>query len=300
MPRWFLSTRVNSVGGPVGPVRIFDANRMGSVSDLSTELYEVIRGRNVFFGTHGFEVNQTDGISHLSYWFDNLQLGTSIPIGLLWPGDSVLPIAVDYVWEGAEAIVSGNLLSSFLNDNFGGAAAVSFASHSLGARVVLQTIRGLKKLKVYRVLLMAGAIDDDCLTAEYADVLAKIGELSILASIKDDVLAFAFPLGNPLQRLIDQSHPYFRNALGRRGPASPYPTGTAIQADWQIPETFDYGHHDYLPGQSLPAAYSLPVEIPPENAPSPPAGTPPPLASSAKLWKPAWSAGFASTRYQSR
>lgn len=298
MPRWFLSTRVDSVGGPTGSVKILDAKRPGSVLGLKQELLETIRGRSVFFATHGFEVNQADGIARLTYWFNNLDLGNAVPIGILWPGDCFVPIAIDYIWEGNEAISSGNLLSQFLNDNFSSAASLSFASHSLGARVVLQTIRGLSKRKAYRVLVMAGAIDDDCLTREYVDVLPKIEELSILASRRDDVLAFAFPLGNPLQRIIDRSHPYFRDALGRGGPASPYASGAALQPDWQIPENLDYGHHDYLPGQALPGAYSLPVDIPPADGPVPPANTPPPLASDPKLWKPAWSSGFASTRYR--
>ncbi|HXX18643.1 MAG TPA: alpha/beta hydrolase [Candidatus Acidoferrum sp.] len=298
MPRWFLSTRVHSVGGPVGPVKILDADRPGLVRDLTKELLDAVQGRNVLFGTHGFEVNQADGISHLTYWFNNLQLGNTVPVGILWPGDCIIPIAVDYVWEGSEAITTGNLLAGFLNANFTGAVGLSFASHSLGARVVLQTIRGLKNLDVRRVLLMAGAIDDDCLSQEYADVISKIGEISILASLKDDVLAFAFPLGNPLQRLIDHSHPYFRNALGRRGPASPYPSSPPLQSDWQIPQNLDYGHHDYLPGQPLPCGYTSPVDIPPGNGPIPPVTTPLPLAGDAKLWKPAWSAAFASTRYQ--
>jgi Alpha/beta hydrolase of unknown function (DUF900) len=295
MARWFLSTRVNSVGGPVGPVRILDADRPGYTGDLTGELRAAIQGHEIFFATHGFEVNQADGISHLTFWFSNLQIGSTIPVGILWPGDCIIPIAADYIWEGHEALATGDLLSAFLNDKFTGALSFSFASHSLGARVVLQTIRGLSGPKVRRVLLMAGAIEDNCLVAEYGDAAAKIDEISVLSSVKDDVLAFAFPLGNPLQRIIDRCHPDFRVALGHRGPAAPYPA--ALQANWQIPESFNYGHHDYLPGQSVAPAYSVSVDIPPEK-PVPPDNTPPQLAADPKLWKPAFSAAFASTRYQ--
>lgn len=298
MARWFLSTRVHSVGGPVGPVKILDADRPGYIGDLKQELLDAIHGREVFFGTHGFEVNQADGISHLTYWFNNLQIGNAVPIGILWPGDCIIPIAVDYIWEGHEAITSGDLLSAFLNANFTAATSLCFASHSLGARVVLQAVRGLKGLSVHRVLLMAGAIDNDCLTDEYSAAAGKIGEISLLSSEKDDVLAFAFPLGNPLQRIIDRSHPYFRAALGREGPAQPYPPAPPLQANWQIPQNLNYGHHDYLPGQGIAVPYPLPIDIPPDNGTVPPANTPPQLASDPKLWKPAWSAAFASTRYQ--
>ena len=297
MARWFLSTRVHSVGGPVGPVKILDADRPGWPYDLTQELLDAIRGREVFFGTHGFETNQDVGTSHLTYWFNNLQIGNAVPIGLLWPGDCIIPIAVDYIVEGHEAIASGDLFSAFLNTGFAGAVSLSFASHSLGARVVLQTVRGLQGFQVRRVLLMAGAIDDNCLTNEYSDAVGKIDEVSLLASLKDEVLAFAFPLGNPLQRLIDHSHPYFRAALGHTGPAQPYPPAPRLQPNWQIPTSLSYGHHNYLPGQSVAPGYSASVDIPPDGSILP-ANTPPQLASDPNLWKPAWSAAFASTRYQ--
>jgi hypothetical protein len=298
MPRWFLSTRAQAVGGPVGSVKILDADRPGYSGDLTPELLAAIRGREVFFGTHGFEVNQADGISHLSYWFGNLQIGSAVPIGILWPGDCVLPIFVDYIAEGREAIQSGQLLAAFLNANFTGAVGLCFASHSLGARVVLQTIAGLSAtIRVRRVLLMAGAIDNNCLTGEYSNACNKIEEISILASTQDDVLALAFPLGNPLQGIIDRGHPYYHEALGRGGPAEPYPPVPRLHPDWQIPANLNYGHHDYLPGQKLIASFPVAVDIPPDDGPNPPVGMSPQIIDPAQ-WKPAWSAAIATTRFK--
>jgi Alpha/beta hydrolase of unknown function (DUF900) len=299
VPRWFLSTRVNSVGGPVGPVKILDADRPGCTTDLTSELQAAIRGHEVFFATHGFDVNQKVGTENLSDWLGNLQVGSAVPIGILWPGDCVLPIFVDYVAEGREAIHSGQLLADFMNENFTSASSLCFASHSLGARVVLQTVSGLSSsLRVRRVLLMAGAIDNTCLTGEYADATKNVEEISILASTEDDVLALAYPLANPLQGVIDRGHPYYHTAIGRDGPAQPYPPAPRLHTNWQIPKNLDYGHHDYLPGEPLPDRYPPSVDIPPDNAPCPPVGTPPLLAPDPKKWKPAWSAGFASTRYK--
>lgn len=302
MPHWFLSTRAQSVGGPVASeVKVLDADRPGSTSDLTSELVAVIQGRDIFFATHGFEVNQDVGTTHLDCWLDNLQIGNALPIGILWPGDATIPLFVDYIIEGHEAIASGKLLSKFLNTNFTGAVTLSFASHSLGARLVLQTIRGLaSQFSIRRILMMAGAIDNTCLTDEYQDVFKRISptaEVSILASVEDDVLALAFPLANPIQRIIDHSHPYFRAALGHSGPAAPLPSSPPLEAGWQIPQTFEYGHHDYLPGQEIPIPYSGDGDIPPDN-PVPPDDMPPPLKQDPKLWKPAWSAGFASARYR--
>jgi Alpha/beta hydrolase of unknown function (DUF900) len=296
MPRWFVSTRAQSVGGPVAPVKILDADRPGYPYDLTAELIAAVRGREAYFGVHGFEVNQADGIAHLTYWFGNLQIENAVPIGILWPGDCVIPIGIDYIVEGSEAIQSGDLIADFLNANFTGAASLSFAAHSLGARVVLQTIDGLSR-RVRRALFMAGAIDNNCLTGEYNLAAEKIDQISILASAQDDVLALAFPLGNLLQGIIDCGHPYYHAALGREGPAQPYPSVPALQPNWQIPGNLDYGHHDYLPSEQLIAEFPLPVDIPPDQGPVPPVGTPPQLAEP-EQWKPAWSAAFAATRYK--
>jgi len=296
MPRWFLSTRAQSVGGPVAPVKILDADRPGCPYDLTAELLAAVHGREVFFGTHGFEVNQAAGTFHLTYWFDNLEIGNAVPIGILWPGDCIIPICVDYVVEGREAIQSGNLIADFLNTNFTGAASLCFASHSLGARLVLQTIKGLSR-RVRRALFMAGAIDNTCLTGEYNLAAKKIDQISILASTEDDVLDLAYPLGNPLQGIIDRGHPYYRAALGHDGPAQPYPPAPGLQPNWQLPANLNFGHHDYLPGEPLMAEFPLPVDIPADQGPVPPAGTPPQLTDP-KQWKPAWSAAFAATRYK--
>jgi Alpha/beta hydrolase of unknown function (DUF900) len=300
MPHWFLNTRAHSHGGPVAPVKVLDSDRPGWPYDLTQELLSAIQGREVFFATHGYEVNQDGGIASLNGWLDNLQIGSAVPIGILWPGDCVIPIFVDYVLEGRDAISSGKELAVYLNKNFTGSASVSFASHSLGARVVLQTISGLSNnVRVRRVVLMAGAIDDNCLTGEYSSATNNIEEISVLASTCDDVLALAYPLGNPIQGIFDSGHPYYHAALGRTGPAQPYPSAPPLHVNWQIPTNLNFGHHDYLPSPPPPIVGTFPptVDIPPDNGPVPPAATPPPAAIP-QPWKPAWTAAFASTRYK--
>lgn len=298
MPHWFLSTRAQSHGGPVAPVKVLDSDRLGSPYDLTSEMIAAIQGREVFFATHGYEVNEPSGIAALNGWLDNLQIGSAVPIGILWPGDCIIPIFVDYVLEGRDAIASGKLLAAYLSANFTGASSVSFASHSLGARVVLQTVAGLAStIRVRRTLLMAGAIDDDCLTDEYSGATAKIEGISILASTCDDVLKLAYPLGNPIQGIFDSGHPYYHAAIGRTGPAQPYPSAPPLQVNWELPENFGFGHHDYLPPGSITGAYPSSVTIPPDNGTVPPTNSPPPAATP-QPWKPAWSAAFASTRYK--
>jgi hypothetical protein len=294
MANWFLSTRVQSRGGPVAAeVKIINS---GLTGNLLPKLQEAMQGRDVFFAVHGFNVNQQDGLDHLGFWMDKVDLGNAVKIGILWPGDCFVPIFIDYVVEGHEAIRSGDLLSAFLNANFTGAVQFSFASHSLGARVVLQTIRGLKR-NVRRVLLMAGAIDDNCLTDEYADAAKSIDQISLITSKCDAVLAAAYPLGNPLQGIIDRGHPYYHAALGREGPSHPDQLASRLHSGWEIPKSHNYGHLDYIPGRPLPDMYPQPCEIPPE-APVPPQGTPAAMGGDTKLWKPAFSAAFATDRYK--
>lgn len=297
MPHWFLSTRAHSVGGPVAAeVKVIDSDRTGFTGDLAPELKKAIHGHEVFFGVHGFNVNQKSGICCLNSWLDNMDLGDTVKVGILWPGDSFIPIFLDYVVEGHEAIHSGKLLADFLNKNFIGASALSFASHSLGARVVLETIDGLN-CNVRRVLLMAGAIDNNCLTDEYAKAAKRIDQISILASTCDAVLALAYPLGNPIQGIIDSGHPYYHAALGRKGPENTAGLSNRLHPGWQIPECFNFGHLNYLPRTALTAKFPQPCDIPPCN-PIAPQGTPAAIAPDPEQWKPAFSAGFATWRYK--
>ena len=104
--------------------------------------------------------------------------------------------------EPKNAIAAGNMIATFLNNNFGNAASISFASHSLGARVVLQAISQMNR-PVRRAILMAGAIGDNCLTGEFAAVPANVEAISVLASQEDEVLRWAFPIGDLAAEIVD-------------------------------------------------------------------------------------------------
>jgi len=272
---FLLSTRVLPRGGGVSKaVSIWDeTNQLRSASDL----FAAIQGRNVLLVTHGFSVDQFDGEAHLAGWASGLSLASTTILGILWPGDSRWIPKVDYVVEGNEAIASGDLLADFINHNFGGAISLSFASHSLGARMVLETINGLSR-DVRALLLMAGAIDNNCLSAEYSTAAKKIKSISILASREDEVLKWAFPAGNFIGGLLSRGVPYVHEALGREGPCIPYTPN--LQPGWQIPDSWNYGHGDYLPSSTV--APVPPVVAFPGNAPD---------------VKGAWSAAFMSGRF---
>ncbi|HEY1290515.1 MAG TPA: alpha/beta hydrolase [Burkholderiales bacterium] len=257
---------------------------------LSTDAFESrVQGLDVLLATHGFNVDREDGVRALSTWSSLCRLpGAAVFVGVLWPGDSRYLPVIDYPFEGDEAIASGRLLAAFLNRRCAGAASLSFASHSLGARTVLEALRNLER-KARRLILMAGAIENDCLVREYATASQNVQEICVLSSRSDWVLKAAFPIGNPVGEILMHGHPYFKTAIGRSGPAQPIPLEQQGGA-WKIPDGWDYGHGDYLPKGDAT------VEVrPPVAAPGPSDGIPvnPPVDG----WKSAWSAGAVSTEF---
>jgi hypothetical protein len=260
-----------------------DGTRPVSASEFASR----IGGRDVILATHGFNVSRKDGLGSLSTWSQLCRFPpAAVFVGVLWPGDSRYFPVVDYPFEGDEAIASGRLLAWFLNEHAGDAASLSFISHSLGARMVLEALGGINR-DVRCLILMAGAIENDCLVKEYQQSAAKAKRVCVLSSKADRVLELAFPAGNLVGEIIMRGHPYFRTALGRSGPAGALPgEGGGV---WQIPKGWDFGHGDYLGGDPLGQAISPPVDPPGESTPAP---------SGAPRWKPSWSAGVASTPFR--
>jgi len=251
----------------------------------------------VLLGTHGFNVNRAEGISNLSHWNQWVQLGPNgFFVGVLWSGDARWIPFIDYPIEGSEAIKSGQLLAEYLTANFGGANSVSFCSHSLGARMVLETIRNLpSSVRVSTVTIMAGAIDDTCLSSEYSDAAGRLGKISVLASNSDDVLKWAFPVGNPVAGIVTRGDPYWHGALGRHGP-NPSDQPPNLVKTPILPDSWNFGHHSYInctgpavgPPTESGAFFPPPLVIPLAGSASP---------SRAVNWQQAWAAGFVSTRF---
>jgi hypothetical protein len=287
----FLDVRLAPVGGNLATsVAIHQLTDTGDYQGLDPgQLLGDIEGRHVLIGTHGFNVNRASGIAALSNWERQLQLPVpSAFVGLLWPGDSIWAHGLDYPEEPRVASEAGALIGPFLDAHFGGAASISFASHSLGARVVLATAANMR-LPVRRVMMMAGAIDDNCLNAEFQAVASGIAGISVLASKKDEVLSAIFPLGNLLAGIIAQGHPWWRGALGHRGPSGSRPGN--LQAPFQIPDNWNFGHGSYLQVDVTPTpVIAIPAEVPPNGSALP--------AGGARGWQSAWSAAFASTRFR--
>jgi hypothetical protein len=291
---WFLDFRAWGHGGPVGTLKVSDGTKF--FPDASGLLND-IRGRDVFLMTHGYHVNRPNGTQSLTQWKSKLKIDSPpVFIGVLWPGDCFLPIFIDYVWEGSEAEKSGTLLGEFVRDNFGFAASLTFASHSLGARVVLQAIQTLAdSARVRNLILMAAAIEDDTLLHEFSGAAKKVDRISVVYSLEDHVLQLAYPGGNLIGGLIERGDPNVKAALGRLGPIAPWPAN--FLPNPRLPSYWGYGHTDYLTTHKVDGDYTLPVKVPDPSTPTLPNGFSRPIPHGDGTWKPCWSPAYAATRW---
>jgi hypothetical protein len=250
---YFLNFRMRGVGGAVVDPFLLDGDGTAVPPALSVVPWalvpSIVGGKNLLFASHGFNVSYQDGACSLGLLDRYLGLAPGNRfIGVLWPGDSWLPV-VDYPFEGDVALDCGARLASFCNTSCAGAQSLSFVSHSLGARLVLEAITHLSR-KAQSVCLTAAAINRDCLTTEYAGVVDNSSLISILASHEDYVLKLAFTIGDPFADLLHDDHSPCQAALGAGGPPTPAPS--PVRYPWQIPNGSRYGHHDYLPpGQAI-------------------------------------------------
>lgn len=91
-------------------------------------------------------------------------------------------------------------------------ARVSFVTHSMGARVVLETVQqtliaakksGRRTPRFDTAILTAAATSDEVLDdPDYADAVAAIERFVIVSSRADTVLSGAFPLGDAVEQFL--------------------------------------------------------------------------------------------------
>jgi hypothetical protein len=296
-PNWFIDLRADSRGGPVGTLKLTDgAGNFRALADL----LDAIRGVDFFLMTHGFENDRQQGTDALNEWKTHLNIEPEpFYIGVLWPGDCFIPIFINYIWEGSEAQKSGTMLGQFVDQNFGAAASVSFGSHSLGVRVMLQAIRQLTQVgtdrPARRLLTLAAAIEDDTLINEFKDAAAKVQGITVVYSLQDHVLALAYPAGNLIGGILERGDANLKAALGRSGPVDPVPAN--FIGNPRLPDTWSYGHTDYLTGAQVVGDFPQPVGIPGPGTTAAAGPGPAGLPAGLQQWKPCWSADFVSSRW---
>jgi len=214
------------------------------------EVLKRVAGRRLLIHCHGFNVSMQSGIQsavrmeqHLAPADDELFLA------VLWPGDYYVKV-VNYSFEYRDAIEAGRLLATFIDKRCGGARSVSLGSHSLGGRVVLEALAATGT-RVDQMCLAAPAVDASCLSKRFAPGLSRVQRLAVLTSKKDNVLRWAYPLGDFFSDIFGDSDSALEGALGFGGPS---PRG-GPPVHWDpIPEKPPYDHGDYFPSGPPSAA----------------------------------------------
>ncbi len=183
-----------------------------------------------------------------------------------WPGDTKLPVIseLSYPWEIGPAVESAAKLSTFLQGLAGPGGTpveVHFVSHSLGGRVVLETLKhfvaaGANSPVLFRSMsLMAGAVPVHMAGDLHQLLPAALipGKRQVLFSSSDLVLAIAFRLGE-----TTAGEGFFPEAVGSYG----HPNGM-----WQQQNLKGYEHWKYWPSalaaQYLGGFLDVPVSTPP-------------------------------------
>lgn len=250
---WYLNLRTQGVGGGIAEPRVYEgevaSDRLSPVSDF--EVARQVRGRDILLVAHGFNVNRTNGIQSLGHLDERLKAappaGNDLVLGILWPGDFWIPV-VNYPAEAGDAVICGRHVAAFCDTALRNANSISFLSHSLGGRLVLEAVIRMHK-RARTVCLIATAVDRDCLVGRYAGVAERCDGLSTLSSREDMVLKLAYPAGDLLSDLLfgDDDSP-FKRALGLSGPKPVPATGRVMPT--QIPDASGYGHGSYMPPYS--------------------------------------------------
>jgi len=216
------------------------------------ELSNKCRGKDILLATHGFNVTGQEGINALGWLDQRLAIRSNeFYCGVLWPGDWWIP-AINYSFEAADVVKAGQHLAKLCNTQFVQARSLSFLSHSLGGRLILETVKWLKPVPgrdrpARIVCLTAAAVDNDCLRRQYATVPGQCVSFINLASSKDKVLKIAYPAGDFWSDIFGDNDSPWTGALGLRGPKGTTPINVRPN---QIPDRLGYGHGNYLPPSS--------------------------------------------------
>ncbi len=227
----------------------------------------IVRGRaqskHVLFVCHGFNVNRAKGITSAVRMEAHLQLktapypidpGTTLFVGVLWPGDwyNVL----NFPTEARDAISTGNYLATAIRNTFDLAASISFASHSLGARVILTAAAGISPRKADQIILTAPAADNNTLVKQHVAARNNANAVHVLSSKRDRTLKYVYPAGDAISDILGDDDSPFNAALGYRGPKPavmdrvvPFGIpGKPHNGGPQNPALLsDYDHCDYFP-----------------------------------------------------
>ncbi len=252
-----LSFRSSRVGGPVTSGWLSTASAGAVIQSQDAETLLAQHSRVVFL-VHGYNVDRDSGREHLGALADRLTDWVDAIVVVLWPGDHFTK-AFSYPWEGEDADDTARQLDDFITRVLRPDTTVSFITHSLGARVALETVHRLpSSIHIDQLVMMAPAVDDDCLTRDkryFGQVSSRVSRITTLSSMHDRVLKFAYPIGDLLQAFLHFWKDEPGKPMGLYGPQpqSKQPAGVVGENTNDAPEPVEsrrVDHSDYLPSSN--------------------------------------------------
>jgi hypothetical protein len=218
----------------------------------------VFRNKRVCFLVHGFNVPADHAVwceGPAAQEFETLgTLGLKIAaadivVTVIWPGDGLL--GWNWFTSYSHSKDTGAKFAEFIASSAFTGSEISFVSHSLGARVVLETVAQANgaRARFATAVLMAAAVDDNALDdKEYAAASAALQRIVVLSSMKDEILEYLFTAGSFVERALWWDYDGTSRALGRYGPAFAANSKVPATTEWyEIRPDVGQDHGDYLP-----------------------------------------------------
>jgi len=228
---------------------------------------------HVCFLVHGFNVDRDNGYTGLGVWAQEFAGSGPLPTAappldlrirdvdvlapVLWAGDWYLPI--NYPFLLPDIRLTAKYFARFILSLPKAVRRVSFVTHSMGARVALETVRATLAAQGQRsapafdtAILTAAAVADDIMDqSDFAHTVAAFNRFVVVSSMDDTVLSGAFPMGNWFEQLLWLDDPGRDEALGRYGPRLKAGSAALQKTTW-YPLTGGYNHGDYVPSPGNP------------------------------------------------
>jgi hypothetical protein len=257
---------------PVAPATVWSPAPGFTLASWS-EVSALVKNKHVCFLVHGFNVNRDSGYTSLGAMTQEFTgagvLGTGSPpldleidgvdviIPVLWAGDWYLPI--NYPFLLPDIRLTARHFADFIWSSTAMMRRVSFMTHSMGARVALETVRATLAGKdrytlpaFDTALLTAAAVADDIMDqAAFADTVAAFRRFVVVSSTADKVLSGYFPTGNAVEQALWLDDPGRDEALGLYGPRLKAGSAALAKTTWY--RLNDHDHGDYVPAPASPA-----------------------------------------------
>jgi hypothetical protein len=259
---------------PVAPATVWNP-APGGLLTLATwdETKAQLQNKHVCFLVHGFNVDRDGGYTGLGALAQEMTgdgilpglvapgvaadlktAGVDVIVPVLWSGDWYLPINYPFLLPDIRA--TADHFADFIWSSATQMAEVSFVTHSMGARVVMETVQravanaGSKTIPAFdTALFTAGAIPDDCLDLpDFAAAVGAFRQIGVVSSMSDTVLSGDFPSGNAVEQALWANDHGSDRALGRYGPALKPGSPARAKTTWYpVPRTTFQRHNEYLP-----------------------------------------------------